>query len=439
MKKILFITYYWPPSGGAGVQRSLKFVKYLPEFGVEPIVLTVDENYASYPLSDNTLSKEVGAKIKVVRTKSFEALKVLSFFTSKKNIPHGGFANSNKDKPFQKFLRYIRGNLFIPDARIGWINHAVKAAEKIIVEEKIDTIFITSPPHSSQLIGLRLKSKLNIKWIADLRDPWTDIYYYKDLLHTKRSAEKDLKLESEVLKKADDVISVSTHINEMFKSKIFSEKNISNSPGRFHIIPNGFDEKDFVNRSEGAKELFYISYVGSIADSYNPEIFFKVLSKVVDEFKDVSFRIRIVGSMPIKVSEILRTNNLENITEYISHVTHDKAIKYMQESAVLLLLIPDVENNNGILTGKIFEYMASRRPVIGLGPADGDAAAILKECNAGKMFERNNDEGLYSYLKSLILQWQENKELVNMDKTYYKYSRKELAGKLASIILKKDF
>ena len=433
MKKILFITYYWPPSGGAGVQRSIKFVKYLPEFGIEPVVLTVNEKYASYPLLDETLSKEIPHNIEIYKTKSVEALKLLSLFTNKKNIPHGGFANSNKEKPFQKVLRYVRGNFFIPDARIGWIRYAEKAAAEIINKEKIDTVFITSPPHSSQLIGLRLKSRFKIRWIADLRDPWTDIYYYKDLLHSNRSAQKDANYEMEVLRNADEVITVSLPIENIFLKKLSNP-----SSSKFHIIPNGFDESDFQNNVKISDNIFQITYVGSIADSYKPEIFFEVMKRVVDEFDDVKFRLNFVGSIPASVNQLINLNRLDKITEFISYVSHEKAIMYMQESTALLLLIPDVVNNDGILTGKLFEYLASRRSVIGIGPVNGAASTILNECDAGKMFERNDPDGLYSYLKTLILQWKEKKEFKNTNLNHLQYSRKGLAKKLASIILNKN-
>jgi len=431
LKKILFITYYWPPSGGAGVQRSLKFVKYLSEFGVLPVVLTVDEKFASYPLLDETLTKEIPAAINIYRTRSFEALKILSLFTSMKNIPHGGFANSNKEKPFQKFLRFMRGNLFIPDARIGWINFAVSKASEIIEREKIDTIFITSPPHSSQLIGLRLKKRLNIRWIADMRDPWTDIYYYNDLLHTERSKRKDAKLESEVLINSDEVITVSRPIEKMFLSK-----SAEISPDKFHVIPNGFDESDFPENVVSADKYFQITYVGSIADSYAPDVFFEMMRKAMDDFPAVSFRMRFVGSMPDSIKQLIVKNRLMEISEFVSHVSHDKAVTYMLSSTALLLLIPEVVNNEGILTGKLFEYLASRRPIIGLGPVHGEASAILNECTAGKMFHRRDSLELYSYFKTLILQWQEKKDLKNINQNYQKYSRRELTKKLAAIILK---
>jgi glycosyltransferase involved in cell wall biosynthesis len=433
LKRILFITYYWPPSGGAGVQRSVKFVKYLPESAIEPVVLTVDEKYASYPLIDQTLKEDLSNEVKVIKSKSLEPLRLLSLIMDKKRIPHGGFANSNKEKWHQKMLRYIRGNFFLPDARVGWVRFAVKAADKIIREQKIDTIVITSPPHSSQLIGLELKKRHNIRWIADLRDPWTDIYYYNDMLHTGRSAAIDKRYEMSVLQNADEIITVSDPINQIFLRKSSALKK-----EKFHVIPNGFDENDFAEEINPPDDSFLITYVGTIADSYNPEVFFRMFKKLIEEFNDIKFGLRIVGSLPGSIRELVIKYNLDSRVEYVSHVSHKKAVEYMMSSTSLLLIIPDVEGNEGILTGKLFEYLAARRPIIGIGPVNGSAAEIINECSAGKMFSRDQEEENYSYLKSLVLQWKEDHKIICKSEAYRQFSRSELTKKLASIILNKS-
>ena len=177
MNKALIITYYWPPSGGAGIQRWLKFAKYLPEFGWQPVILTVNEQHAVYPLTDNSLEKEVANNITVYRT---AATNWFRFYSSNKaKVPSAGFASNLNNSIKGKISRFIRGNFFIPDPRRGWNKFAFAKACEIIEKENITTIITTSPPHSTQLIGLKLKKKFKeLKWIADLRDPWTDIYYY---------------------------------------------------------------------------------------------------------------------------------------------------------------------------------------------------------------------------------------------------------------------
>jgi len=201
MKKVLVITYYWPRSGGAGVQRWLKFTKYLPEYGWEPVILTVKEECASYAQWDETLAKEINPSLKVIRTASFEPYSLYVRISGKKEIPYGGFTNEGNPTFFQKLSRFIRGNFFIPDPRRGWNRYAIKAAKKLMEEEKFVAIITTGPPHSTHLIGYQLKLITGIKWIADFRDPWTDIYYYKDLSHSMPAKWYDRKLEKKILDK----------------------------------------------------------------------------------------------------------------------------------------------------------------------------------------------------------------------------------------------
>lgn len=427
----MIITYYWPPSGGAGVQRSLKFVKYLTSFGIEPIVITVDPNQATYPILDESLLKEVSDEVKVIRTRSFEPLKVLAAVKGKDNIPHGGFANTNKESITQKTLRFIRGNFFIPDARKGWVRFAVTAASDLIEKEKIDTVFVSSPPHSSQLIGLELKEKYNVRWIADMRDPWTDIYYYDDLLHTALSAKIDANYEKKVLESADAVISVSEPINAMFL-----EKSDKMDPKKFHVIPNGYDETDFDPNIKKDQSFFQITYVGTMADNYRPSILFRSIKKLMDEFNgsEKMVRLTMVGSSAAAINRLMQETALEKEAELISHVDHSTAINYMQKANILLLVIPDVKDSDGILTGKLFEYLACKVPVIGLGPVNGKANKILAECKSGKLFERTEDSALYENLKQLYLDWKAEKSSTANTEEIKKYSRRELSRTLAEIL-----
>jgi len=430
MKKILIITYYFPPSGGAGVQRALKFVKYLPQFGIEPIVLTVDENKASYPLVDSSLINDIPKEVKVYKTDSFEALNILSKLTSKKNIPYGGFSGQNKEKSSQKILRFIRGNFFIPDARIGWVKYAYDKASEIIENEKIDTIFISSPPHSSQLIGIKLKKKYpHIKWIADLRDPWTDIYYYKDMMHTTWAKRKDERLELKTIELADEILVVSDAIKRMLAGK---SSNIKDK--KIHVIPNGFDEVDFNGIARLDSDEFLITYVGTISDVYYPAVFFESLKKLIENHPEDKIKFRFVGSISPAVSNAVETYKLKDKCEFISQVSHSKAIEYMVSSTALLLVIPEVENNKGILTGKLFEYLNTRNPIIGIGPVDGDASIIMNDCHAGKMFNRNQSVDLSDYLEALFTAWKQNHESILNTHNITKYSRKAQAKELAALI-----
>lgn len=434
MEKILFITYYWPPSGGAGVQRSLKFVKYLPEFGIEPIVLTVDPSKATYPLLDESLTAELPADLRVLKTNSFEALQVLASLKGKENLPYGGFARSGKEKFYQKILRFIRGNFFIPDARKGWVNYAFKTAVEVIRQEEIKTVVISSPPHSSQLIGIKLKSIFpQLRWIADLRDPWTDIYYYKDLLHTVWASRKDAKLEKTVLENCDAVLCVSESIRQLFLQK--SDKL---TPEKIVVLPNGFDESDFFEKNIPKSNQFTFTYVGTMADSYNPDALLEALARFIERHPELRVKVKFVGSVSAKVHDWIQRNSFDQLVEVTGHVSHAEAIRCMQQANVLLLVIPDVQNAEGILTGKLFEYLAAQRPILALGPADGDAAGILDACASGKMFERDAFLEMDQWLELLYSGYVSGKQWVTNQDKIRNYSRKTLSRLLSEVILSKN-
>ncbi len=430
MKKILYITYYWPPSGGAGVQRSLKFVKYLGEFAVEAFVLTVDPKYASYPILDPSLENEINPEIKVSKTSSFEPLRLFSAISGKNKIPHGGFSNTSKDGAFTKIFKFIRGNFFIPDARRGWVRYAVRKAVEIIKLNDIDLVVISSPPHSSQLIGLKLKKLLpNCKWIADLRDPWTDIYYYKDLMHTLPSRQLDLKYERLVLENCDAAIVVSDEIK-----KLYTSKSSQIDPDKFVVIPNGFDSSDFEQGIVPEQDCFCITYVGTIADNYDPEIFFEAFHFLVNEFPKHKLRLRFVGSISAKIEELIRFHKLEGKIELIPHTSHKEAIRYMQKASLLLLIIPAVANDKGILTGKLFEYIGSGRPIVAIGPSNGDAAKILEKSNCGRIFNRSELEALKEHLRIMLNSWSNDYKFDFVFYTKVDYSRRKLSSDLADLI-----
>jgi glycosyltransferase involved in cell wall biosynthesis len=430
LKKILIISYYWPPSGGAGVQRMLKSVKYFPEFGIIPYVITVKEDQASYPSIDESLNKDVPAEAKIFRTDTFEPFGIYSKLLGKKSIPTG-FSNESNPGLFQKFSRFIRGNFFIPDARRGWIKFAYEEAAGIIERENIDTVFTTSPPHSAQLIGLKLKKKFGVKWIADLRDPWTDIYYYEEFNHLSFARKKDLKYEKEVLESADRIITVSKELKRIFVSKsdrIDIEK--------IKVISNGYDEDDFRYMKNKIKsDEFIITYTGTLADSYNPSLFFHSLKKVIEKNPDVKIRIRFIGNPAGTLIEEMGSISLSNNLELIPTVPHDRSVGYLLNSTLLFLVIPEIKNDKGILTGKLFEYLAARKPIVCIGPEDGDAAEIINECKAGKTFERNKDTELTEYLDGLVKDWKSGKDISVKNDTYKKYSRRSQAMELSEIIL----
>jgi len=391
MNKVLIVTYYWPPSGGAGVQRWLKFSKYLPEFGWEPVILTVDPEFAAYPVTDFSLTDDLPDSVKVYKTPATNYFSI--YKKDKTRIPSAGFAN-NTDNTFKgKILRFVRGNFFLPDPRRGWNNYAFKKACELIQSEGIKHIITTSPPHSTQLIGLKLKKKYSfIRWTADLRDPWTDIYYYKQFYPTLISKAIDLKLEKSVLIQADKIITVGTSLKTLFSSKVKGlEKKIE-------VITNGYDESDFKDAASSDPSRFTITYVGTLSDIYPIEGLIPALKTMEAAGKD--FLLRFVGSVSEKTKNMLVSEIADKHLEFLPYAVHSIAINYMLSSSLLLLIIPLHESGKSIITGKIFEYLASGKPVLCLGPVDGDAADIIKICKAGKTFSYYDTVKITEFIKS---------------------------------------
>jgi len=428
MKKVLIITYYWPPSGGPGVQRWVKFVKYMVKLGLEPIVLTVDPEYASYPQKDETLLKDIPGQVKVYRTKSFELYSLYKRFSSNKEIPYGGFVNTKTIDTKEKILRFIRGNLFIPDPRRGWCKYAEKKAKEIIREHEIETVITTSPPHSTQLIGLRLKKKLNIKWIADFRDPWTDIFYYNQLYPTRLATTIQKKLELKVISNCDGLITVS---DDLMRLLIEKEKSLKR---KIYKIPNGFDPDDFATNEQIPKdEFFNISYVGTLSEDYPVDGLIDGI-KQLDNTVKKNVKIRFIGRLNDKVYDQFILAGLEKHIEIIGYVPHKKAIEYMHSSDVLLLVIPDITNNSGILTGKLFEYLAVSQPILLLGPEEGDAAKIIKETHSGVICNYHDNEKITNSIQNLYNKKKNlpKNKLTNQD--ILKYSREEQTKELIRIL-----
>ncbi|MGM0551279.1 MAG: glycosyltransferase, partial [Bacteroidota bacterium] len=283
-KRVLILTYYWPPSGGAGVQRWLKFVKYLPQYGVTPVVVTVDPKKASYPVTDVSLNDEVPDEVEVIRTNSFEPLTILGKLVGKKHVPHAGFSNVNTQSVLQRILRFIRGNFFVPDARVGWNGYAYRAAKKVLRQHSFDAVITTGPPHSTHLVGLKLKRKLGVRWIADFRDPWTDIYYYNQLMHLPFVKRHDARLERKVLMEADEILTVGKTLKELLEAKK-QENSVK-------ILTNGFDPKDFEGFTRKKPEIFTITYMGTMAAQYNLQVFIEACQQLRN--LEIPFRVRFV-------------------------------------------------------------------------------------------------------------------------------------------------
>lgn len=391
-------------------------------------MVTVKEDKASYPSIDPALQNDVPEIIKVYRTDTSEPFGLYSKLLGKKSIPTG-FSNESNPSSFQKFSRFIRGNLFIPDARRGWVKYAYEKSKELIEKENIETVLTTSPPHSTQLVGLKLKKNFEINWIADLRDPWTDIHYYDEFRHLSYAKKLDLKYEREVLENADKVITISNSFKELFSRK--SEKI---NPSKIFVITNGYDTVDFKGKRESPEKEFIITVTGTIPENYNPYVFIDALKKIKDEFQEIKFKLRVVGNAATSVINYISKTGLENELELIPTVSHDKAVGYLLSSTILFLVIPQFQNEKGLIPAKLFEYLAAGKTIFCLGPLDCEAAKIIEDCNAGKTFDRNMVEELTEYFRQLVKQWKISKNLDVKNNFYEKHSRLNKTRELAGII-----
>lgn len=410
--KVLIITYYWPPAGGSGVQRWLKFVKYLPEFGITPVVY-VPKN-ACYPTIDEKLLEEV-ADVEVLMHPIFNPQDILP-----KKKQKTGVANISKGG----FLSWVRGNFFIPDAKVFWVKPSVKYLSKYIVKNKIDVIISSGPPHSMHLIAQKLKKTINIKWIADFRDPWTTLYYTEDFNLSKFAKRKNEKLEQKVLGNADIVLTVSKHLKKDFLKK---SKNVE-------VITNGFDDEVLVENIQ-LNAKFSISHIGLLPRQSNPVLLWEVLKELLEENNNFKhdLEIALTGNVSNEVIKTIQKNGLTNNLKLQDYVPHNEAIRLQKQSQVLLLLIPNTKNSKGILTGKLFEYLTAKRPILAIGNEQGNLAEILTETNAGTIVGFNNKTKLKSVILDLYAKFKKDELVVN-SKNISQFHRKNLTAQLSVLI-----
>lgn len=424
MKKVLIITYYWPPAGGPGVQRWLKFVKYLPEFNIQPTVYCPEN--PSYPTLDSSLLQEVDSKITVLKHPIKEPLRFLKLlFKSKTNkLSKRGIPDSKKQGLFERFLLYIRGNFFVPDARVFWVKPSVKYLSSYISKHQINTIITTGPPHSVHLIGMQLKVKHKLRWYADFRDPWTDISYHKNLNLTQNTQQKHLKLERQVLNTSDQIIVTSSQTKQLL-SKI-TQQPIS-------VITNGFDDENVPSITLDSK--FSLTHIGSLLNQRNPILLWNVLSELVQEipkFK-ANFQLVLVGNVSADVRTSIDSTGLTSFLKTVGSVTHNEAVMYQRKTQVLLLLEANTTEASYIIPGKLFEYINSNRPIVALGPKHSDIPSILKDTHTGRYFDYDNKTALKTHILELFEGYKTNSLSVS-SKDIERFSRKNCTKQLAEVL-----
>jgi glycosyltransferase involved in cell wall biosynthesis len=427
-KKLLIITYYWPPAGGPGVQRWLKFVKYLPEFNIQPIVY-IPEN-PTYPIVDNGLQSEISDKAIILKNKIFEPYGLASFFgkSKTKKISSGIIPNQKKQSVLEKILLWIRGNLFIPDARFLWVKPSVNYLKKYIEENNIDTIVTSGPPHSLHLIGLQLKKELNIKWFADFRDPWTTIGYHKALKLSSYANNKHKALEAAVLNYADTIIVTSKTTKTEFQA-------ITSKP--IEVITNGYDIEKIEKQS--LDEKFTLAHIGSFLSERNPRILWQALKELVSENADFKndFRLKLIGATSQEVLDTISEFKLNNYVQKLGYVSHQEAVEHQRKSQVLLLIEINSTATKSIIPGKLFEYLVSERPIIAIGPEGSDFAEIITATNTGVFFTYNEKEKLKALLLKYYKEYQNQNLKVNAV-GLQQYSRKSLTEQLSNLVLRKS-
>lgn len=425
-KKILIISYYWPPAGGPGVQRWLKFVKYLPEFGWEPTVF-IPEN-PSYPIVDETLQKDVPVNLKMIKTKIWEPYQLAEKFgKDNKKFKAGQFDVGENQSWKAKLSIFVRGNFFIPDARVFWVKPSVEFLEKYLKANHYDVLVTTGPPHSLHLIGLGLKKKLpNLKWIADFRDPWTEISYYKHLKLTKFADKKHRNLEEQVFRNADITLATSYTDAENFRKK----------GANAFCITNGFDAEVRSPKSEvGKSGKFTLSYVGVLEQLRDPGNLWWTLYEIMCENKEFSndFELKFVGKVDDKIQQSLFHIGINQNIKYLGYLPHEQALQEMQNSSVLLMTNFPQESSKGIIPGKIFEYLATGKTILSFGPKDADVEKILNETKAGRHFDYEAKESLKQFILDSYQSWKSG-NLENNAENIEQFSRKNLTKNLVDLL-----
>ena len=426
MRRVLLVTYYFPPAGGVPGQRVLKFARYLPSFGYLPTVVTVKPEHAAYGATDESLLAQIPEEVEIVRTRSWDPLSTYARLRGLKKAEVSSVSMAtDPEKNWMRGLdRWIRGNIFLPDARAGWVPYAVGASRKLIRKVNYSAIITSGPPHSTHLVGKRLKAQTGIPWIADFRDPWTDYVLNSTYRQSNLAKWINTLMEKSVLTSADAVLSVSEFIGRRLQEKAFLNK--------YETIENGFDSDDFSfpHCEQAGRDRFVLAYVGTYSGESHPQRLPPVVSAL-----DTQIEVRLVGSINASVVNDWEEAGLQDSLRLIPPVPHSEALKHMSEADLLLLLIPKGLHNEGIVTGKLFEYLAAGRPVMAIGPPEGDMARILRDTKGGRVFDYHDDRGMFSFLENQLNSFMAGKKPSQPDcKALKQYERRALTGRLAQVI-----
>ena len=445
MKKALVITYYWPPSGGSGVQRWLKTSKYLPKFGWNPVIYTPENPDVNSV--DESLLKDVSPDLEVIKRKIREPYAAYKFLTGKKKGDHlqANIVSGEKKGFVQKLSGHIRANWFIPDPRIWWVKPSVKFLKEYLRQNKADAIISTGPPHSMHMIARQLHRELNIPWIADFRDPWTNIFYFKHLGLSEKSLRKHKALERSVLEEADKIVVVSGQMKTEFSTEEYSQ-----FADKISVIPNGYDPDDFSTENnpelasaeneiaEKTKGKFVVAHTGLLPESADPDKLWKVLGDLAgkDDCLKQKLLIAVMGQTAGCVKEEIAENGLSDNFVDLGYVPHTKSIAWMKRADLLLLPLRKEKESKAIVTGKFFEYLATGNRILAFGPVDGNLAEELSATGSGNICEFEDEN---SIRKSIEKNWidfgkEEKNNKENTTDAQGKFSRVKAAGDFAEML-----
>jgi len=428
LKKVLLIAYYWPPCGGIGVLRCLKIAKYLRQFGWEPIIFTAKD--AHYPSIDESNFKDIPDDLTVLRQKIWEPYHIYKFITgqSPKANVNNVFYVKDKDLGWTHRLSvWIRSNFFIPDARALWIRPSVRYLINYLKDNPVDAIFSDGPPHSNTRIATLLTQKTGIPWLADFQDPWTQIDYYQLLSLTGWGDRRHRRMEQEAFRAADKITIVSPTWKENLEE--LGAENVS-------VIPWGYDPDDYPDEKPPVGQKFTLTHLGIMGYDRNPVVLFEVLQKLCDEVEGFrqNLEIQLVGQVDFSVKEAYEKASLaENVT-LVGSVPRAEALQLTLSSPILLLLLNQQPNANGRIPGKLFEYLAAKRPIFCLGPTDSDVANILRETNSGETCAYEDAVAIKTILRKLYQQFQKGTLQQAVDSQIEQYSIRTLTGKIAGFL-----
>jgi glycosyltransferase involved in cell wall biosynthesis len=384
-KKILLIAYYWPPGGGIAVRRWMGLANALCRNGVEVHVLTINPASAAYQHVDESLAGEIEDGIIVHRVKAFNPFAVIKK-VAPSAIPGPSFSENKSSGLLGRLLTVLRSHLFIPDPRKTWVRKAVQKGCVLVDEYGLQTIITTSPPQSVQLIGQGIKrARPNVQWMADFRDPWTDIFYYERLGHSVISRRIDAAMERRALQQADQVVAVSWGFRDLLASKVEPEDR-----GKFHVLTNGmdFDPVDHENESRNQDGPFRIVHTGTIAPSYAPELVLDAITALNAGGEHRPFEFDYYGGISAEYRKELEERY--DFIRFHGFVAQHQIGAIQRAADVLFLLGPDVDKSKGHIPGKLFEYMGALRPIAFLGHPSDDVTRILVDTQTGVCLPRGD-------------------------------------------------